>query len=72
MSIFKLKTRYLAVLFACGFFLSAGYELWNYSANYREDRATEALIQDVPRNLNSIAIRKALSGLREKAALDST
>jgi 3',5'-cyclic AMP phosphodiesterase CpdA len=66
MKSFKLKTGYLAVLFACGFFLMAGYQAWDYYARYSEDHCTEILLQNAPKNLNSSAIRKVLSGIKGK------
>ena len=63
---FKLKTGYLTVLFACGFFLMAGYQAWDYYARYREDHSTETLLQNAPKNLNSSAIKKALARLKGK------
>jgi len=66
MKSFKLKTGYLAVLFACGFFLMAGYQAWDYYARYSEDHSTETLLQNAPKNLNSSAIHKALARLKGK------
>ena len=65
MRVFKIHINLLTVLFACGFFLLAGYETWDYYARYSEDHSTETLLQNAPKNLNSIAIHKALSRLNE-------
>jgi acid phosphatase type 7 len=63
---FKLKTGYLTVLFACGFFLIAGYQAWDYYARYSEDHSTETLLQNPPKNLNSKAITSVLSRIKGK------
>lgn len=66
MKSFRVKTRYLAVLFALGFLLMAGYEAWDYYARYLEDYYTETLIQGTPKNLNSSAIHKLISRIKGK------
>jgi 3',5'-cyclic AMP phosphodiesterase CpdA len=68
MKSFKLKTGYLSVLFACGFFLIAGYQTWDYYAGYREDHATETLLHNAPKNLNSKAVQSVKARLKDKTS----
>lgn len=66
MRVIKIPINLLTVLFACGFFLLAGYETWDYYARYSEDHSTETLLQNAPKNLNSNAIKKILARLQQK------
>ncbi len=56
----------MLIILSISFFLTAGYELWDYYARSMEDYYTDTLMQESPKNLNSNAIHKILTNLNGK------